>query len=480
MEKEKELSRSILNLLGGQENLVSLSHCMTRLRVTIKDPTKVQLHGLKELSDVLGVVHSADHYQIILGPGKVARIAHHMAGETGMTPEEVPDEKADTPHQNSTLMRRFLQRLANIFVPLIPAIVASGMLLGLTNVILHTQLLANLLGITSESPIILLLSAMSKVVFTYLAIFVGINTAREFGGTPALGGVAGGLIIFPDIGNVSLYGEALVPGRGGLIGVLLAAWFISITERYIRRFIPNTIDIIITPTLALLITGFATYTLLQPLGGWIADGITDGLKALLETGGMLGATLSGAVLAGTFLPLVMTGLHQGLIPIHMELLNKTGLDPLWPILGMAGAGQVGAALAIYLKTKNTTLKTVIKGGVPVGILGIGEPLIYGVTLPLGRPFITACLGAAVGGAIQGALGTATVAIGVSGLPGALLLAKGHLLHFMVGLVAAYGAGFLFTWLFGFTREMDHTYTGKSASPAKEAPKTHSLHSPTSS
>ena len=253
-----------------------------------------------------------------------------------------------------------------------------------------------------------LLNAISGVVFFYLSVMVGINTAREFGGTPALGALAGKMISFPGIEGIELFGEELVVNRGGLIGVLLAAWFISWLEGKIRRIVPNAVDIIFTPTLSVLVTGFVTYIVLQPVGGWISDGITGVLTGLLDAGqsGLM-AIVSGAVLAGTFLPLVMTGLHQGLTPIHLEMLTQTGLDPLYPILGMAGAGQVGAAIAIYIKSKNDTLRNVIKGGLPVGILGIGEPLIYGVTLPLGRPFVTACLGAAVGGAFQAVLGIAT-------------------------------------------------------------------------
>ncbi|MFC4077271.1 PTS transporter subunit EIIC [Salinithrix halophila] len=460
MEKEKALSHSILELLGGTDNLASLSHCMTRLRVTPKNPDQVQVEELKTLAGVMGVVWLADQLQIILGPGTVTKVARHMEEDTGLKSGEIQDRKAEVQDLNRTPFKQFLRRLASIFVPLIPAIVAGGIIMGITNVIIHS------FDVSEKNQWVILLSSISKIIFAYLAIFVGINTAREFGGTPALGGVAGGLIIFPDIANVTLFGEALVPNRGGLIGVLLAAWFITVIERRLRRFIPSVIDIIVTPTLAVLVTGFATYIILQPLGGFIADGITGGLKGLMEAGGAAGAAISGAVLAGTFLPLVMTGLHQGLIPIHMELLNKTGLDPLWTILGMAGAGQVGAAFAIYLKSRNQMLKNVIKGGLPVGILGIGEPLIYGVTLPLGRPFLTACLGAAVGGAVQGAFGTATVAIGVSGLPAALLLAPGQLHLFLLGVLAAYGAGFLFTWLFGFNRGMDQTFGGEPSATSK--------------
>ncbi|MDR6225410.1 PTS transporter subunit EIIC [Desmospora profundinema] len=456
MTKERNLARSLLGLLGGKENIAGLSHCMTRLRVTPKDPESVQLEEVKAHPDVMGVVETSGQIQIILGPGIVTKVAGFLSEETGLKADEVQDLKSQISDRNRTPFKLFLRKLANIFIPLIPAIVAGGMIMGLTNVFIHS------FDANADSQWIQLLTAISRVIFAYLAVFVGINTAREFGGTPALGGVAGGMIILPDIAEITLFGEALLPGRGGLIGALLAAWFITVVERGVRRFIPAVVDIIFTPTLAVLITGLATYVVLQPLGGLISDGITGGLTALLEAGGTMMAMISGGVLAGTFLPLVMTGLHQGLTPIHLQLLDQTGLDPLLPILAMAGAGQVGAAFAIFVKTRNQTLRNVIKGGLPVGILGIGEPLIFGVTLPLGRPFITACLGAAVGGAFQAVWGIASVAMGVSGLPLTLLIAPGQILLYLLGVLISYIAGFIITYFFGFSRDMDQMY-GKSTS-----------------
>jgi len=452
MAKERVLADSIMSLLGGTENIAGISHCMTRLRVTPQDRERVQLEELRGLKGVMGVVETSEQLQIVLGPGTSTKVAHLIAEATGRPVDEVQDLKTTIQDRNRTPFKEFLRKLASIFIPLIPAIVAGGMIMGLTNVIIHS------FEVSEENQWVILLSSISKIIFSYLAIFVGINTAREFGGTPALGGVAGGLIIFPEIADITLFGEALVPGRGGLIGVLLAAWFITVMERWFRKVIPNAVDIIFTPMLAVLATGFATYVVLQPVGGLISDAITNGLTGLLSAGenGVM-AVISGAVLAGTFLPLVMTGLHQGLTPIHMELLNQTGLDPLYPILGMAGAGQVGAAIAIYVKSKNPTLRNVIKGGLPVGILGIGEPLIYAVTLPLGRPFLTACLGAAIGGAFQAVMQIASVAIGVSGIPMALLIPPGQVLIYLVGVGIAYGAGFIITYFFGFNRELDNNY-----------------------
>ncbi|GAM15819.1 PTS transporter subunit EIIC [Mesobacillus selenatarsenatis] len=453
MRNEERLAREILEQLGGAGNIADVASCMTRLRVKPTDYSKVDIAGIKKIDGVLGVVEE-ETLQIILGPGIVTKVANEVSEITGKTAslvdESDPDPfeglagrtKDDLNKKNATPFKLFLRRIASIFIPLIPAIVASGLIAGITNVIIRS-------GADPESTFIQFLNLIGWGIFSYLGVFVGINTAREFGGSPALGGAAGILIINPGLANITLFGEALVPGRGGLIGVMLAAVFIAMLEKRIRKFVPSSLDIIITPTLSLLITGIATLFVLQPVGGLISDLITKGLLGLLDVGGIL----AGLVLAGTFLPLVVTGLHQGLTPVHMELINTIGDDPLLPILAMGGAGQVGAAFAIYFKTKNEKLKKVIKGGLPVGMLGIGEPLIFGVTLPLGRPFITACLGAAVGGAFQAFFKIATIAIGVSGIPLAFLVHTNQILIYLLGLLIAYVFGFIFTWTFGFKEEM---------------------------
>jgi sucrose PTS system EIIBCA or EIIBC component len=453
MRNEERLAREILEQLGGADNIADVASCMTRLRVKPADYSKVNIAGIKKIDGVLGVVEQ-ETLQIILGPGIVTKVANEVSEITGKSASDVDESdpnpfeglagrtKDDLNKKNATPFKLFLRRIASIFIPLIPAIVASGLIAGLTNVIVRS-------GADPESTIVQVLNLIGWGIFGYLGVFVGINTAREFGGSPALGGAAGILIINPGLANITLFGEALVPGRGGLIGVMLAAVFIAFLEKRIRKFVPSSLDIIITPTLALLVTGVATLFVLQPVGGFVSDMITKGLLGILDVGGVV----AGLVLAGTFLPLVVTGLHQGLTPVHMELINSIGDDPLLPILAMGGAGQVGAAFAIYFKTKNERLKKVIKGGLPVGMLGIGEPLIFGVTLPLGRPFITACLGAAVGGAFQAFFKIATIAIGVSGIPLAFLVHTNQIFLYLLGLLIAYVFGFIFTWTFGFNDEM---------------------------
>ncbi|MGG1574300.1 PTS transporter subunit EIIC [Fictibacillus sp. NRS-1165] len=451
MKKEQLMAQQITEKLGGAENIQNLTYCMTRLRVTPKDESKVDRAGIKEIDGVMGVVGD-ETLQIIVGPGTVNRVADEMSRKTGLQVSALDADgdddlakttKEEINRKNATPFKLFLRKIASIFIPLIPAIVGSGLIAGITNVLVRS-------GVPKDVPLMQMLDMIGWGLFGYLAIFVGINTAKEFGGTPALGGAAGIMLINPALANITLFGEKLLPGRGGLIGVMLAAAFIAWSEKRIRRFVPAAVDIIVTPTLALLATGIATLFVLQPVGGFISDLITKGLLNLLDIGGIF----AGLVLAGTFLPLVVTGLHQGLTPVHMELLNSIKVDPLLPILAMGGAGQVGAAFAIYFKTKNAKLKRVIKGGLPVGILGIGEPLIFGVTLPLGRPFLTACLGAAVGGAFQAFFKIGTVAIGVSGLPLAFLIKNtNQIVLYIVGLVIAYIFGFIFTWLFGYKESM---------------------------
>lgn len=444
--KFQVLAAEILKQLGGADNVEHYTNCMTRLRVSPVNSELVNKQAIKKLDGVIGLVEE-ETLQIILGPGAVNKVAEEFAKLTDRKEldlkQSASERKSEISKKNATPFKLFLRRIASIFIPLIPALVASGLITGITKALVQGG------ALPADSQIVLLLSAIGSGLFTFLGILVGVNAAREFGGSPALGGLAGILIINPAIADIALFGEKLVPGRGGLIGVLFAAIFIAIVERWVRKYVPQSLDIIITPTVALLITGIVTYFIFMPVGGFISDGITQGLLAVLNVGGVV----AGFVLGATFLPLVVTGLHQGLTPVHLELLKSIGSDPLLPILAMGGAGQVGAAFAIFVKTKRKRLKRAIGGALPSGILGIGEPLIFGVTLPLGRPFLTACLGAGVGGAFQAAFHVGTSAIGVSGITLIFLVPFAQMLLYVIGLLIAYAAGFAFTYWFGFKDEM---------------------------
>ncbi|SDZ61204.1 PTS system, sucrose-specific IIC component [Evansella caseinilytica] len=449
MKKETKLAQSIIEKVGGKQNIVQLNRCMTRVRLTLKNDELVQGNELRQVDGVMGVIED-ETLQIVVGPGTVNLVTDEMSRLTGLKIGEVAgdaaatatDVKAAIKKKNNTSFKNLLRKIGNIFIPLIPALVASGIINGIANY-------AKNAGADPTATWLSILLLIGGGVFAYLGVLVGWNTAKEFDGTPALGAIAGILIINPGLADITLFGEALVPGRGGLFAVMFAAWLMAVVERTIRKGVPSAVDIIVTPLITVLIVGFATIFLVQPVGGLLAEGITSGINAVLDVGGVI----AGAVLAGFFLPLVMVGLHHGLTPIHLEFINSTGVTPILTILAMAGGGQVGAAMAVYVKTRSKKLRNTIKGALPVGFLGIGEPLLYGVTLPLGRPFITACMGAAVGGAFQALMKTAATGIGVSGLSLTPLIADNRFLYYIGGLVIAYTFGFIFTYAFGFKEEM---------------------------
>ncbi|MER7853754.1 PTS transporter subunit EIIC [Streptomyces bacillaris] len=469
-DKNSATAAAILPLVGGAANVGSIAHCMTRLRLGLRDRSLVDDEALKALPAVMGVVED-ETYQIVLGPGTVARVTPEFerlvaeARETAPAPAPAPDEpptadglaaqgaaiKAEQKARNATPFKLFLRRIANIFVPLIPALIGCGIIAGLNG------LLLNLGWLPAVTPA---LAAMASGFMALIAVFVGYNTAKEFGGTPILGGAVAAIIVFPGVAKIDAFGQTLSPGQGGVLGALGAAVLAVYVEKWCRRWVPEALDVLVTPTLTVLISGLVTIFGLMYVAGEVSSAIGTFADWLLSNGGA-GA---GFVLGGLFLPLVMLGLHQALIPIHTTLIEQQGYTVLLPILAMAGAGQVGAAMAVYVRLpRNESIRRTIRSALPAGLLGVGEPLIYGVSLPLGRPFVTACVGGAFGGGFVGLFHqlddtVGSTAIGPSGWALFPLLDGNHGLGptiaiYGAGLLAGYVAGFLATYFFGFSKDL---------------------------
>ncbi|WP_271003626.1 PTS transporter subunit EIIC [Listeria seeligeri] len=475
MTKESEIGKQIFIHVGGMENVSRIAHCMTRVRLGIVDSDFVDISELKKVPGVIGVVED-DTLQIIVGPGVVNKVAGAMAEMAGVkigetiqenldsstkTGKELVEEKASktkaelkAKQNNSSGFKRLLKSISNIFVPLIPGFVGAGLIAGIAAIITNNVTAGNL-DAAVWTQYIDILGVINKGIFAFLAIYVGINTANEFGGTPVLGGGIAGITLLSGLAEghtiTNIFtGDPIVAGQGGIIGVLLAVWLMCILEKNLRKIIPNAIDIIFTPTLVLLIIGLVTIFLIMPFAGLVSDGLVNGINWVIEVGGVF----AGFVLGTLFLPMVMFGLHQVLTPIHVEMIAQNGYTILLPILAMAGGGQVGAAIALWIRCrKNKPLVNMIKGGLPVGILGIGEPLIYGVTIPLGKPFLTACLGGGIGGAVIGYFGNVgAIAIGPSGVALIPLIANNEWLSYVIGLIAAYIGGFVLTYFFGTPKD----------------------------
>lgn len=473
---ERKIAEGILKYVGGSANAQKVYNCMTRVRVNVNHVDDVDITGLEGVEGVLGVVEDGNTIQIIVGPGTAAKVATEMADigdveQSGQIDENLDEELTASSRETAEQIsaenkekvragnkqsgfKNALNAIANIFVPLIPAFVGAGIIGGIASIILN-MITAGTLDAGTWEQYRVILGVIQNGLFAYLNIYIGINAAKVFGATEGLGGVIAGVIYLngmdPEapLSNIFTGGD-LAPGQGGVIGVIIAVYLLAFIEKRLRKVVPNSVDIIVTPTISLLVVGLITIFIIMPIAGTISTGLVGIINSVLEIGG----AVAGFILGATFLPLVMFGLHQVLTPIHVEMINSMGQTNLLPILAMAGGGQVGAAIALWVRArKNEKLVNIIKGSLPVGILGIGEPLIYAVTLPLGRPFITACIGGGVGGAIIGAIGNVgATAIGPSGIALIPLIANGQWFSYVLGLLGAYAGGFIATYFFGVPEE----------------------------
>ena len=430
----EELAAQIYKLSGGSENILNVTNCMTRVRLQLAN--KISADEIKKLEGVLGTNEDGNEFQIIVGPGKSTKVAAAVAEILNKSAKpKIGDGKAlheEIRARNATPFKLFLKKIASIFLPLIPGFIACGLITGLVGVALKIS------PELADAQIIKLLSIFGNAVFWGMNLFVGYNAGKIFGGSPIIGGVLAAIITHPSLVDVGL-----VPGRGGIISVVLVAALGAWLENHLRKFIPEMFELFLTPLFTVLIAGAAAIFVLQPIGGAISEAIGAAATGAIESGG----AVVGAILAGVWLPMVMFGVHQAFTPIHVDLISQYGMTILLPILAMAGAGQVGAAIAVYFKTKNKFLKKTIASALPVGMMGVGEPLIYGVTFPLGRPFIGACIGAAFGGAIQASNMVGAATLGISGLP--LAATTNNVPIYLLGVVVSYVAGFIATWILGF-------------------------------
>ncbi|AOM42029.1 PTS N-acetylmuramic acid transporter subunit IIBC [Xenorhabdus hominickii] len=476
----QEMLVDILNTIGGASNVIHSGNCMTRLRLTLCDNALVDKTKLKKIAGVLGVIESDVQLQIVLGPGKAQTAAdmmnallskpHHLGGsETSSAAphsEKIKDiatsNKKHLKEKQTSSVHKFLAKFATIFTPLIPGFIAVGLLLG------FATLLEQIFIKEATHPNAILVEMVgymkifSKGMFSFLSILIGYNAQKAFGGSGVNGAIIASLFVlgynaeatsgfYSGINN--FFGFAIDP-RGNIIGVLIACILGAWVEKQIRKIMPSDLDMILTSAITLLIMGAIAFIIIMPVGSYLFTAMSWLFMHLN------GNPFGTAILAGLFLLAVMFGVHQGFVPVYFALMDAQGFNSLFPILAMAGAGQVGSALALYVKAqKGSLLRTQIKGAIIPGFLGIGEPLIYGVTLPRIKPFVTACLGGATGGFFIGLIawwgwpvGLNSV-FGPSGLVALPLMTSNSgiftgMAVYGAGLVVAYIAGFVITLFFG--------------------------------
>ena len=464
----QELSLKILELVGGKENVTAATNCMTRLRVNLKDYAKADIEGLKATEGVLQVIEM-DNLHIVLGPGKAKKVTDLFKADAGVS--EGMSTEADWKENKAAMkagqkqgkVKTALKAVGDIFVPLIPGVIAAGLCSGIATLITQANP-----GYAEVKWLFILhqfLTMINTAFMTYITAWAGYRAAEKFGATPILGGMLGMITTMANINNIAPLVGMWVPeggnpldavlraGRGGVLAVIFGVLLLAKVEKFVRSKMPDALDIVVSPLIILAVCVVPYVFVIMPITGLISNGIVGVVGAVCMSESIFVRMIAGFLGSFLFLPLVAMGMHHGLVALYTVQLNTIGFVTLYPALAMAGAGQVGAAIAIWLKAKKTGNKrmmSVIGGALPAGVLGVGEPLIYGVTLPMGKPFITAGLGAGFGGAFCMAMKVAATTWGPSGVLALPIMVAGgtsattQMLCYVVGLVISYIMGFIIT------------------------------------
>ncbi len=466
----QELSRKILELVGGKSNVTGATNCMTRLRINLKDYNKADIEGLKATEGVLQVIQM-DNLHVVLGPGKAKKVTDLFKEDAGVaggmsTDSNWQDNKAAMKAgQKQGKVKTALKAVGDIFVPLIPGVIAAGICSGVATLI--TQVEPDYASISWLFIVHQFLTMINTAFMTYITAWAGYRAAEKFGATPILGGMLGMITTMANINSISplvgmwvdeAAGEnpldaVLRAGRGGVLAVILGVLLLAKVEKFVRSKMPDALDIVVSPLVILAVCVVPYVFVIMPITGIISNLLVSVVGSVCMSENIFVRMIAGFLGSFLFLPLVAVGMHHGLVALYSVQLAELGFVTLYPALAMAGAGQVGAAIAIWLKARRTGHKrmmSVIGGALPAGVLGVGEPLIYGVTLPMGKPFITAGLGAGFGGAFCMAMKVAATTWGPSGVLAFPIMTAGgpsaatQMACYAVGLVISYIMGFIIT------------------------------------
>ncbi len=461
------IAKQLLEHLGGKENIQALAHCATRLRLALKDEEKVNEEAIGNLDGVKGQFKVAGQYQIIFGSGIVNQVYAEMAKQTGLA-EMSTNDVASAGADKQNLIQRAVKGLSDIFVPIIPAIVAGGLLMGLFNVLTAQGLFIEGKSIIDAYPgltdLANMINTFANAPFVYLPVLLAFSASKKFGGNPFLGAALGMLMVHPDLLNGWGFGSASVSGtvptwnimgleiqkvgyQGSVLPVLVSAFILAKVELGLRKVIPSVLDNLLTPMLAIFITGFVTFTLVGPFTRDLGFMLGDGLNWLYDSAGFVGGALFGFIYA----PFVITGMHHSFIAIETQLLADiatTGGTFIFPIAAMSNVAQGAAALAVGFTTKDTKMKGIAVPSGVTGLLGITEPAMFGVNLKLRYPFIAAIIGSAVASAFITLFNVKAQALGAAGLPGIISIAPDKIAYYIVGMVIAFATAFVLTVVLG--------------------------------
>lgn len=452
----KKTAHEILSAIGGKDNLASAAHCATRLRLVIADNSKVKKAVLENIDGVKGVFEASGQLQVIIGTGTVNKVYDEFITEAGVEAATKEDVKAAAAAK-SPWYKRAIKSLGDIFVPIIPAIVATGLLNGLLGGLV--QVFPNM----ASSHIYELLNIFSNTALTFLPILIAISAAKIFGGNQYLGAVIGMIMIHPSLINAwtvaggaetstlwswfGLWDIQNVGYQGHVIPVILSVWLMSAVEKRLHKKVPEMLDLFVTPLCSVLIAGFFSLTLIGPVFAQLESWVLNGAQALIAIPFGIGAFIMG----GVYAPTVVAGVHHMYNAIEMMMLADNGMNTWMPIATAANVAQGAAALAVALKTKSKKTKAMALPASLSAFLGITEPAIFGVNVRFMRPFIAGMIGGACGAALASIMNVYATANGVTGLFG-LLITTDTLGGYILTMLVAFGVAFAISWVMGIKED----------------------------
>ncbi|OCG26768.1 PTS beta-glucoside transporter subunit IIABC [Gilliamella sp. HK2] len=396
--KNKQLAESIIELVGGKENIISLVHCATRLRFALKDESKADAEAIKKQVGVITVVQSGGQFQVVIG-NNVADVFSDIMALTNLSEKPATEEPTGA---KKGVMSKLIDLVSGIFIPALVVLVAGGIFKGIISMLQMMEV------VTTNTPTYNFLNAIADAPFYYLPIILGFSAVKKFGGNPYVGMALGGALVHPSV--VGMLGNAfelkteffsipieLIPYPSSVFPVILAAWFYSLLERNFNKIMHDSFKKFISPLFGLIITVPLTFAIIGPVVSFLSNIVASGILYVYE----LNSVIASMILAGLWQVMVVFGIHWGLVPFSMNNISLKQEDFMIPILFPAVFAQVGAVLAVMLRSKDQQVKALASSSVLSGIFGVTEPAIYGVNLPLKRPFIIGCVSAMIGGGIVG-------------------------------------------------------------------------------
>ena len=472
----KKAASEVLQNIGGKDNVVSAAHCATRLRLVIADNDKVNKKELENATGVQGVFEAQGQLQIIFGTGTVNKVFDEFIALSGAAAVSKDEAKAQGAAKGNWFQRA-IKTLGDIFVPIIPAIVASGFLMGIMEA-LNFMVNNGFVQLDTGSSIYVFAQLFSNVAYTFLPILIAFSAAKVFGGNPFLGAVIGMIMIHPNLQNAwtvaegvqtwqevffGLYEVPLVGYQGHVIPVIIAVWVMCWLEKRLHKIVPAMFDLFVTPLVSVFVTGYLTLAVIGPVFTTVENHIIDGVQWLIAIPFGIGSFIMGGLYATT----VVSGIHHMYTIIDLGQLSAYGLTYWLPLASAANVAQGGAALAVALRTRNKKLKSMALPASLSAFMGITEPAIFGVNLRFFRPFIAGSIGGACGALYASIVGLGATGTGVTGIFG-ILLHLHHPIQYIITIAIATGVAFAISWFLGIPEENEQAQESPVSEPAAPA------------